>query len=175
MPENDDILMDKGKTLQQTKPAPKLQLADGTDTNVSTDTSVQSDSLAPVKAKFKFMNGNYDRLDDTIKELSNKLQTIRQTIIPLLGAGMIELLGSDSSIQYDTFSYSYAFSNNNSILVKVEVILKTQEWIGTDTPKSAVDKDAKYILDKLRVVQNIDWEHCIIDTADGSLTLNFTI
>lgn len=152
---------------------PTLQLADGTDTQIAQDTSDQT--IIPNKTvKFKFEDGNFEEFDDLSKVINVKVQTIRQTILPLLEVALIELLGNDLNIKYDSFSSVFNMKNNNPIF-SVDVKVSTKDWIGTDVSKEAVKKDADYIIDRLKVIPNVNWKHCIIDTKDGSLTLSFVI
>ena len=75
----------------------ELQLADGT------DTGVQELNKKPVSAKFKFQHGNYD----LFTSIPNIIAQVRQTILPIFTAALIELLGDDSSIKFDTFNSSF--------------------------------------------------------------------
>src|SRR5574344_1769789 len=135
--QNNDPLIMPGQKLTQQQPKPTLELADGTDTGIAQDTTIQTGALNKNKVIFKFKTGNYNNLDDSAKQLNNKTNIIRQTILPLITAAMIELLGSDSSVEYESFN-SLASFIKNGIQIKVDIVLKTQEWIGNDITYQAV-------------------------------------
>ena len=152
---------------------PTLQLIDGTDTQIAQDSNDQS-SILTKTVKFNFENGNFEDFDKLSKVISNKVQTIRQTILPLVEVALIELLGNDLNVKYESFNSIFSQKNNNPTF-SVELKVSTKEWIGTDVSQEAVKKDADYIINRLKVVPNVNWKHCIIDTQDGSLTLSFVI
>ena len=152
---------------------PTLQLTDGTDTQIAQDVSNQ-ESIPTKTVKFAFEDGNYEEFDDLAKIINVKVQTIRQTILPLLEVALIELLGSDLNLKYNSFNSMFSMKNNNPTF-SVDVKLSTKYWIGTDVSQEAVKQDADYILDRLKVVPNVNWKYCIINTQDGSLTLSFVI
>lgn len=141
-----------------------LQLADGTGTNI------QEQPTQPVTAKFKFQSGNYDDLSN----ISNTVTTIRQTILPIFTAALIELLGDDTSIKFDTFNASFV-SEKGRIDIIVNITVKINKWIRSDVSKEAVNQDAQYVLNQLKVVPNVNWQNCTINTNDGSLNLRFVI
>lgn len=141
-----------------------LQLADGTDTGVS------GQQKKPVAAKFKFERGNYDMFSS----MPNTIALVRQTILPIFTAALIELLGDDSSIKFDEFNSSFV-TKNGKTNVTVDLTVKINKWVKTDVSKEAVNQDAQYVLNQLKVVPGVTWQNCAINTNDGSLNLRFAI
>lgn len=150
-----------------------LQLADGTETDVQQDTRIANLQGDPTP-RFKFSKGNYETFDNFQNEILNKITTVRQTVLPILTAAMIELLGEDSTIKYDSFDAKYDTQNGNFVII-IDILVSTVLWIGTDISKEAVNHDAQYVLDRLRIVPNINWQNCIIDTNNGTLNLRFSL
>ncbi len=142
----------------------ELQLADGT------DTGVQESDKRSVSAKFKFQHGNYD----LFASIPNIIAQVRQTILPIFTAALIELLGDDSSIKFDTFNSSF-ITKGDKISVIIDLTIKTAKWVKSDVSKEAVNQDAQYVLNQLKVVSNVIWQNCTINTNDGSLNLRFVI
>ena len=99
----------------------ELQLADGTDTGVQ-------ESEKPVSAKFKFQHGNYDRFTS----IPNIIAQVRQTILPIFTAALIELLGDDSSIKFDTFNSSFITKGDKTSVI-IDLTIKTVKWVKPST------------------------------------------
>lgn len=161
----DNITLDKLDT--------SLQLADGTETDIQQDSRI-ADLKGDPTPRFKFSSGNYETFDNFQNDILNKITTVRQTVLPILTAALIELLGDDSTIKYDSFDAKYDTQNGKFIIV-IDIFVSTQLWIGTDISKEAANHDAKYVLDRLKIVQGINWQNCIINTNNGSLNLRFSI
>lgn len=149
-----------------------LQLADGTETEVQQDS--RNAELQNVTPKFKFAKGNYENFDNQSNAITLKITQVRQTILPIFTAALIELLGSDSAIKYDTFNSTF-ITAKGQLLIQVDITVIVNKWIGTDVSKEAANKDAQYVLNRLKVVPNVNWQNCMINTNDGSLNLRFTI
>lgn len=141
----------------------ELQLADNTDTEVQ-------DQKKPVSVKFKFQHGNYD----LFTSVPNIIAEVRQTILPIFTAALIELLGDDTSIKFDTFNSSF-ITKGDKVNVIIDLTIKTVKWVKSDVSKEAVNQDAQYVLNQLKVVPNVTWQNCSINTNDGSLNLRFII
>ena len=142
----------------------ELQLMDGT------DIGVQELNKKPVSAKFKFQHGNYD----LFTSIPNIIAQVRQTILPIFTAALIELLGDDSSIKFDTFNSSFITKGDKTSVI-IDLTIKTAKWVKSDVSKEAVNQDAQYVLNQLKVVPNVIWQNCTINTNDGSLNLRFVI
>lgn len=141
----------------------ELQLADNTDTEVQ-------EQKKPVSVKFNFQHGNYGLFTSVPKIITE----VRQTILPIFTAALIELLGDDTSIKFDTFNSSFV-TKGNKVYVIVDITIKTVKWVKSDVSKEAVNQDAQYVLNQLKVVPNVTWQNCSINTNDGSLNLRFAI
>ena len=87
---------------------------------------------------------------------------------------MIELLGDDTSIKFDTFNSAFV-TKGDKVNVIVDITIKTVKWVKSDVSKEAVNQDAQYVLNQLKVVSNVTWQNCSINTNDGSLNLRFVI
>lgn len=161
-----------GKTLAEDPK--KLQLDDGTETEVAQDNAIQTKPLQDRKVKFNFQDGNFDVFISYGKDIAAKFQTVSQTILPLIEVALIELLGNDSLVKYELFNFAPKMSGNMFCL-KVTIVASTKDWIGDDITLDATKQDAAYVLNRVSVVPNVRWEHCIIDTKDGTLTVEFTI
>lgn len=172
MADNLDLSDISGKSLVEDPQ--KIQLEDGTDTEVAQDNTIQETPLQNAKIKFNFLNGNYDIFPNYGKEIAAKFQTVSQTILPLVEVSLIELLGNDSLVKYELFNFMPKFAKSKLYLA-IKIVASTKDWIGDDITLDATKQDASYVLNRLSVVPNVHWEHCIIDTKDGTLTLEFTI
>ena len=145
-------------------------MADNTTESNNINTDIQNQVEKQAVAKFKFQNGNYDSLSN----ISNLVTIIKQTILPIFTAALIELLGDDASIRFDTFNASF-ITDKGRINILVDITVKINKWIKSDVSKEAVNQDAQYVLNQLKVVPNITWQNCVINTNDGSLNLRFII
>ena len=137
----------------------ELQLADNTDTEVQ-----EQEQKKPVSVKFNFQHGNYDLFTSVPKIITE----VRQTILPIFTAALIELLGDD------TFNSAFV-TKGDKVNVIVDITIKTVKWVKSDVSKEAVNQDAQYVLNQLKVVPNVTWQNCSINTNDGSLNLRFVI
>ena len=142
-----------------------LQLADNTNTEVQ-----EQEQKKPVSVKFNFQHGNYDLFTSVPKIITE----VRQTILPIFTAALIELLGDDTSIKFDTFNSSFV-TKGDKVNVIIDITIKTVKWVKSDVSKEAVNQDAQYVLNQLKVVPNVTWQNCSINTNDGSLNLRFVI
>ena len=154
---------------------PELRLDDGTGTGVSIDTQTQE---SPIKehgnAKIEFEKGNYDKVFGSIQEYSTKVNSIRQTVLPLVEKALIELF------QYST-AYERVVCNINPVFTDAKISFNinaqynAESWIDQDADINDVKHDQDYIIKTLSVVPGINIASVEIDTNTGNLMVNLTI
>lgn len=153
-----------------------LQLADGTDTQVAQDTSLQFDAINPEgEASISFASGNFASISELPQSINQKVVTITKTIMPLCEAGLIELLGNSKAYKGEDFQATFNMSPDGQPTFEVHAQYKAESWIGTDIPQEDIAQDAKYLLDRLKVVPNVQWNECSIDCTEGAFKLGFII
>lgn len=157
-----------------TQQSSTLQLADGTDSGISVDATTQVNELDPTgTATIQFSTGNFNQLSQIPNKINEKISTINQTILPLINVALIELLGNNSAYKPESFQSAFKMDNNIPVFT-VETIFKASGWIGNDVAQSSIAKDAEYILNRINVVEGVNYTKCEINCGDGSLTVNFT-
>lgn len=160
---------------QTTEPSGTLQLADGTDTGISVDSSNQADALDPNgTATISFEKGNYNDMSKIPTMISEKSTLISKTVLPLIQVALIELLGNNKEYIPETFNSTFTMENNNPIF-NVETAFRVDKWIGNDIQQSAIAADAKYVLDRINVVQGVTFTKAAIDCNEGKMFINFTL
>lgn len=154
-----------------------LELADGTDT--PTQAEVQDSSTveaipASATPSQQFKSGNLEQLPAIQQNIEYVTSVLTKTVEPLIEAALIELLGNSGAYTRDEAVVSPSMMGS-SFSVDVRMVFKVPLWIGDDINKDDVMHDAKYVLEKVKPVQDINWKTCSIDTTDGTLLLEFTI
>lgn len=151
-----------------------LQLADGTDSGVAVDTSNQVDALDPAgTASIQFKSGNYNELNQIPNQIAEKSTVISKTILPLIQVALIELLGNNKAYIADVFNSTFTMEDNTPTF-NVDLTFRVDGWIGNDVALSSIGEDAKYVLDRINVVEGVNYTKCEIDCNTGSLNIAFT-
>ena len=152
-----------------------LQLADGTDTQVAQDSSLQFDAINPEgEASISFESGNFNQLTQMPQQIMTKITTIQRTIMPLAEVALIELLGNNKAFKGESFNAVFNMLDNTPKF-ECNATYSVELFIGTDIEQADIQHDAKYILDRLRAVPNVQWNQCSIDCTDGKVRLGFVI
>ena len=152
-----------------------LELDDGTDVNVAQDTSLQYDAINPEgDASISFASGNFKNISQIPQIVNQKIVTITKTVMPLCEAGLIELLGNNKAYKGSAFNANFNILNGEPQF-EVNAEYSVESWIGTDIAQQDIAEDAKYILDRLKVVPGVQWNECSIDCTSGTFKLGFII
>lgn len=152
-----------------------LQLADGTDTQVAQDSSLQFDAINPEgEASISFESGNFNQLTQMPQQIMTKIATIQRTIMPLAEVALIELLGNNKAFKGESFNAVFNMLDNTPKF-ECNATYSVELFIGTDIEQADIQHDAKYILDRLKAVPNVQWNQCSIDCTDGKVTLGFIV
>lgn len=152
-----------------------LQLADGTDTQVAQDSSLQFDAINPEgEASIHFESGNFNQLTQMPQQIMTKIATIQRTIMPLAEVALIELLGNNKAFKGESFNAVFNMLDNTPKF-ECTATYSVELFIGTDIEQADIQHDAKYILDRLKAVPNVQWNQCSIDCTDGKVTLGFIV
>lgn len=153
-----------------------LQLADGTDSDVALDSSLQYDAInAEGDAQISFQNGNFGQMTALPQKASEKIATIQKTVVPLVEVALIELLGNNKAYKEMSFNSSFTVSDNNEPQFEVHMTYGVELFIGTDIAQEDIAQDAKYILDRVSVIPNVNWTKCEIDCTSGEVNIDFII
>jgi len=168
--------MEDQTNIQQTPVDPsQLELADGTTQDVApmVQDSSEIDAIPVESVSQQFESGNFNQLTTLRSNLDFLITTLSKTIEPLAEAALIELLGNDGAFHREVGNVE--ISMMGSVFVFDTVLkYKVANWIGDDIDNTDVMHDAKYVLDKMKVVQGVEWKTCAIDTSDGVLSIEFT-
>jgi len=152
-----------------------LELDDGTDVNVAQDTSLQYDAINPEgDASISFASGNFKNISQVPQIVNQKIVTITKTVMPLCEAGLIELLGNNKAYKGSAFNANFNILNGEPQF-EVNAEYSVESWIGTDISQQDIAEDAKYLLDRLKVVPGVQWNECSIDCTSGTFKLGFII
>lgn len=152
-----------------------LQLNDGTDTQVAQDSSLQFDAINPEgEASIKFESGNFSQLAQMPQQIMTKIATIQKTIMPLAEVALIELLGNNKAFKGENFNAVFNMLDNEPKF-ECNATYSVELFIGTDIEQADIQHDAKYILDRLQAVPNVQWNKCEISCTDGKVNLGFIV
>ena len=152
-----------------------LQIADGTDTQVAQDSSLQFDAINPEgQASISFESGNFNQLAQMPQQIMTKIATIQKTIMPLAEVALIELLGNNKAFKGESFNAVFNMLDNTPKF-ECNATYSVELFIGTDIEQADIQHDAKYILDRLQAVPNVQWNRCEIDCTDGKVNLGFIV
>lgn len=152
-----------------------LQLNDGTDTQVAQDSSLQFDAINPEgEASIKFESGNFSQLAQMPQQIMAKIATIQKTIMPLAEVALIELLGNNKAFKGENFNAVFNMLDNEPKF-ECSATYSVELFIGTDIEQADIQHDAKYILDRLQAVPNVQWNRCEISCTDGKVNLGFIV
>lgn len=152
-----------------------LQLNDGTDTQVAQDSSLQFDAINPEgEVSIKFESGNFSQLAQMPQQIMAKIATIQKTIMPLAEVALIELLGNNKAFKGENFNAVFNMLDNEPKF-ECNATYSVELFIGTDIEQADIQHDAKYILDRLQAVPNVQWNRCEISCTDGKVNLGFIV
>lgn len=152
-----------------------LTLADGSDTGVSVDSGAQADALDPNGfAEIDFVQGNYKDFESIPQILSEKVMLVTKTILPLIDVALIELLGNNKEYERTLFQSNFTMAGNTPTFT-VSTKYTIEKWLGNDIQQDYIQQDANYVLQRINVLQGVQFTQCKIDTNDGSLAISFTL
>ncbi len=152
-----------------------MTLADGTDTQVAQDSSLQFDAIKPEgEASISFESGNFSQMAQMPQQINQKIMTIQKTIMPLAEVALIELLGNNKAFHGENFNAVFNMLDNTPKF-ECSATYKVELFIGTDIEQADIQHDAKYILDRLQAVPNVQWNRCEINCTDGTVNLGFIV
>lgn len=152
-----------------------LELNDGTSSDIARDSSLQYNAIdTDGDAIISFKYGNFDNISQLPQNINKKILLVTKTIMPLLEAALIELLGNSKSYKGEEFNAAINFNDNNPI-INVNATYKIDNWIGIDIDRNDIAQDANYILNRLKVVQGVNWNECSIDCSSGIFKLSFVL
>ena len=152
-----------------------LMVADGTDTQVAQDSSLQFDAINPEgQASISFESGNFNQLAQMPQQIMTKIATIQKTIMPLAEVALIELLGNNKAFKGESFNAVFNMLDNTPKF-ECNATYSVELFIGTDIEQADIQHDAKYILDRLQAVPNVQWNTCSIDCTSGKVNLGFIV
>lgn len=152
-----------------------LQINDGTDTQVAQDSALQFDAINPEgEASIKFESGNFSQLAQMPQQIMTKIATIQKTIMPLAEVALIELLGNNKAFKGENFNAVFNMLDNEPKF-ECNATYSVELFIGTDIEQADIQHDAKYILDRLKAVPNVQWNRCEIDCTQGKVNLGFIV
>ena len=153
--------------------APKnLTLNDGTQTNIAVDSEDQTGGTDQDQENYEvtFEKGNWDTFTQSAQLYSQKVTTIRQTMVPLIEKALIELLETSGAYNRASFESSASFQNGK-FRVTAELHYQVDLWIGTDFDPEAIQHDQGYIYQTISAVPDIQIESVKIDTTEGDLQI----
>lgn len=153
----------------------QLTTADGTDTGIARDSALQADAISPDgEASISFESGNWNQFSNITNDLNQKITTVQKTIMPLIEVALIELLGNNKAYTGTKFNSTMSMVNEHpSISCSIEY--KVENWIGTDIKQEDIMHDAKYVLDRINIVEGVQYNQCEINCTEGTLSISFVI
>ena len=153
--------------------APKnLTLNDGTQTHIAVDSEDQVGEIDQDSDNYEvtFEKGNWDLFTQSAQQYSQKVTTIRQTLVPLVEKALIELL--ETSGAYDRTSFvSSAYFQNDEFRVVAEMHYTIDLWLGEGFQQDAINQDKGYIYQTISVIPGIQIDSVNIDTSKGDLQI----
>ena len=153
--------------------APKnLTLNDGTQTHIAVDSEDQVGEIDQDSDNYEvtFEKGNWDLFTQSAQQYSQKVTTIRQTLVPLVEKALIELL--ETSGAYDRTSFvSSAYFQNDEFRVVAEMHYTIDLWLGEGFQQDAINQDQGYIYQTISVIPGIQIDSVNIDTSKGDLQI----
>ena len=152
-----------------------LTLADGTDTQVAQDSSLQFDAINPEgEASISFDNGNFNQIAQMPQQINAKIVSITKTIMPLAEVALIELLGNNKAFHGESFNAVFNMLDGQPKF-ECNATYSVELFIGTDIEQADIQHDAKYILDRVSVIPDVQWTKAEIDCTNGKVNLGFIV
>lgn len=94
--------------------------------------------------------------------------------MPLAEVALIELLGNNKAFKGESFNAVFNMLDNTPKF-ECNATYSVELFIGTDIEQTDIQHDAKYILDRLQAVPNVQWNTCSIDCTAGKVNLGFIV
>jgi hypothetical protein len=124
----------------------------------------------------EFQEGNWNQVSNIAQVAQSKMILLKQTLEPLCEKALIELLGSSSMFTRVSANIQPSFDENGNFTASGTLIYNCSFWIGIDVPPEDIQTDASYVMNTLAPIgENIRISECSIETADGNLTIGFTV
>jgi hypothetical protein len=153
-----------------------LTLADGTNTDLATDSRTSVDAIDPYgQANIGFEKGNFSELSKVSQKIQEKLQTLNQTVIPLIMKALIELLGSNAVFHGSNFLGN--ISTDPEVQISAQIQYQCNLWIGIDISREDIMHDSMYILKTLEPVKQmgVAITKCAINVDTGTTDIGILI
>jgi hypothetical protein len=125
-------------------------------------------------ADLSFKQGNLNSLQGYVSAFEQKAQLVLNTLEPLVEKALIELLGTSSMYSRESGNVAISF-DSNTFSITGTLQYQASMWIGIDIPREDIVADSEYVLNTLKIVQNVQITKCEIDTTAGTLTVQFQV
>ena len=106
--------------------------------------------------------------------IATKHSFVMRTFLPIVEVALIELLGNNKAFKGESFNAVFNMLDNTPKF-ECNATYSVELFIGTDIEQADIQHDAKYILDRLQAVPNVQWNRCEIDCASGKVNLGFIV
>jgi hypothetical protein len=153
-----------------------LTLADGTNTDLATDSRTSVDAIDPYgQTNISFEKGNFSELSKIAQKMQEKLQLLNQTIIPLIMKALIELLGSNAVFHGSNFLGN--ITTDPEVQISAQIQYQCNLWIGIDINREDIMHDSMYILKTLEPIKNmgITITKCAINVDTGTTDIGIIV
>jgi len=116
-----------------------------------------------------FEQGNYNELFQLPQIITAKVQSVSQTLVPLIEVALIELLGSTSMYKRAMANTAISFENNQCSIA-FTFVYQVSLWIGLDIDYEDIKADSDYVYNKLKPLEQsgVKFTACTIDTKEGT-------
>lgn len=143
------------------------------ETNIENDQQVM-DTYEDKPSVTDFKEGNINIINDYFNLTYRKVTTIKNAVLPVIEATLIQLLGNSG--EYSRQSCQVIIEHKDSSpIFNLDIIYYVPKWIGVDIKKESITSDVTFIYDKISKFDNVEYKHCSIDCATGTLRIEFQV
>ena len=123
---------------------------------------------------FNFEEGNIGLIDEYFNLTYKKVTTIKNSVLPIIEASLIELLGS--SIEYKRSKCETVISyQGSSPIFELDLEYFVPKFVGIDIKKDSIIEDVTFIYNRLKTLSNVEWKKCSVDCKVGKVFISFKI
>ena len=130
-----------------------------------------ADALGLENIQVNCGSGNYQQFSMLPITISQKVNALTKTLVPLIEVALIELTGSSTQYKRTSALITPSFDQNSNLLVSFNLVYTVPGYIGVDFEYKDLQDDSKYVYDRIAPA-GIKITKCEIDTASGEVTIN---
>lgn len=137
---------------------------------ITDEQNTSADALGVQSIDVTFASGNYAQIASLPQLVTQKVQALTNTFVPLVEVSLIELTGSSQQYKRKFAQVTPSFDQNSQLMLEFNIQYEVPGYIGTEFEYADLQADSSYIYDRIKPA-GIQVTKCEIDTSNGIVTI----